>query len=160
MTNFNPREEIPEFNEKLVMKRGEKEKYKELLITIIKEDPFPPPPLKEVERRLNNQGLRRNFPDLCKIIVDRHKSYLKNKKKENDLLLYNEVYKIGKELYELGIYPSWKSIAKKSVNYSETDFKSPIAYQARNALFTEFNISKSTNQYASDPYLINLKHDK
>lgn len=161
MSKFKPREQLPEFNEKLVMKRGEKEKYKKLLTTIIKEDAFPPPPLTEVERRLNNRGLRRNFPDLCKIIVDRHKSYLKNKKKENDLFLYNEVYKIGKELYELGIYPSWESIAKRSLKYSGAGyFKSPIAHQARNALFKELNISKSTNQYASDPYLINLKHDK
>lgn len=107
--------------------------------------------MKEVERSLKNRSLRRQFPDLCKIIVDRHKSYLKNKKKENDLLLYNEVYRIGKELYELGIYPSWKSIVEKSVDYSEVVFKSPIAHQARDALFTEFNISKSINQYASDP---------
>ncbi|MEK5441212.1 TniQ family protein [Fredinandcohnia sp. FSL W7-1320] len=160
MSKFNPRQQLPEFNEKLVMKRGENEKYKELLTTIIKEDAFPPPSLSEVERRLNNRGLRRNFPDLCKKIVDRHKLYLKNKKNENDRLKYNEIYKIGKELYELGIYPSWQSIAEKSEKFSLNSFKSSTAYKAREDLFNDFNISKSINQYVPVPNLINLKHEK
>ncbi len=60
----------------------EKLRVQQELEAIVTSDEIPPPPLREVARRLKYEStsLRRSFPDLCRLIMERHQKYHKARK--------------------------------------------------------------------------------
>lgn len=84
---------------------------KEILLS--KEEP--PPSMIEVISRLgySRSRLYRHGNELCKKISEKRKNYISKKKIEHEETIYNEIYRVVKEIIEEGQYPTETNIRKK-----------------------------------------------
>jgi hypothetical protein len=79
---------------------------------------YPPPPVSQIEKRLNYHNIRRKFPELSIKISNKYFEYRQTQKEINQLIRIEEVKTIMKELHNNFQYPTLYLVQKKMRNPS------------------------------------------
>lgn len=87
---------------------------KMMLEAVMEGEENPPPPMREVARRLGYsvQVPYRHFPEMCRAISERYRAYQKGRRDVAVRLKCDEVRSIVRRLYEQGEYPSQRKVRK------------------------------------------------
>ncbi|SMQ80263.1 TniQ protein [Bacillus sp. OV166] len=101
---------------------------------------YPPPPVKELQRRFNYNNIYRKFPLLSKRITQKYRDYQKTQKEINLNLRCEEVKRIMKELYDRLEYPSVSKVRELMKN--PVSFRDPIIRATYKETLVELKIDE------------------
>ncbi len=106
---------LPQLKSKAKSKMIEKEKLKNDLEGILKQQKTPPCSMEQVakELKISRRAIYNHFPELCRKISAKYLEYRKIKQQENVETACQEVRQIVYELHSEGKFPSEKRVLKR-----------------------------------------------